>query len=235
MRVRAPDVGAHHQEIVMATAASEVSRAILDYWFSSLDDTVLLDREQEPFRTCFARWYGKQPAIDSEIRARFEPALLAATRDGAQWDREVADWQREPLGLLALVILLDQFPRNMYRDSARMYAYDDLALGVTALAIREYEQRSLSLVQRMFLYVPLMHAENLTLQQAMVARFESLVALAAEKSPQNKAFFEFSLDYAYRHRQVIETFGRFPHRNAILGRTSTPAELEFLKRDGSSF
>jgi len=219
----------------MVTQAAEFSRAILEYWFSSLDDLVLLDRQSEPFRSCFARWYGKQPAIDDEIRARFEPTLLAATRDGGRWDQEVAQWQREPLGLLALVVLLDQFPRNMYRDTARMYAYDDLALCVTAVAIREYEERPLTLVQRMFLYVPLMHSENLTLQQAMVARFEGLVELAALRSPQNKAFFEFALDYARRHLQVVKTFGRFPHRNAILGRISTPSELEFLKREGSSF
>lgn len=219
----------------MITPAAEVSQTILEYWFSSLNDEVLLDRQSEPFSTCFARWYGKQPAIDQEIRDRFEPILLAVTKDGARLDREVAAWQQAPLGLLALVVLLDQFPRNMYRDSARMYAHDDLALSVTTLAIREYEERTLTLVQRMFLYVPLMHAENLTLQQAMVAKFESLVEQAALRSPQNKAFFEFALDYARRHLHVVQTFGRFPHRNAILGRTSTPAELAFLEQEGSSF
>lgn len=219
----------------MVTRVAQISQQILEYWFASLDDTVSLDRRSEPFSTCFARWYGKQPAIDAEIRSRFERALLAATRDGAAWERELADWRRAPMGLLALVILLDQFPRNMYRDSARMYAYDELGLSVTTLAIREYEEHPLSLVQRMFLYVPLMHSENLTIQQAMVARFESLVALAASRSPRNVEFFEFALDYARRHRQVVETFGRFPHRNAILGRASTPPELEFLKSDGSSF
>jgi uncharacterized protein (DUF924 family) len=217
----------------MSTAA--LAQSILDYWFASLDDTTVLDRQVEPFATCFARWYGKQPAIDAEIRARFEPALLSITRDGAHWDDTIASWQRAPLGLLALVILLDQLPRNMYRESPRMYAHDDLALAVTTLAIREYETHALSLVQRMFLCVPLMHVENPTLQQAMVARFEGLAALAADRSPHNAGFFGFALDYARRHRDVIETFGRFPHRNAILGRTSTPAELEFLTRDGSSF
>jgi uncharacterized protein (DUF924 family) len=219
----------------MIKSAAEMSRNIIEYWFASLDDSVLLDRQSEPFSTCFARWYGKQPAIDDEIRTKFEPALLAVTKAGAHWDRDVADCQQTPLGLLALVVLLDQFPRNMYRDSARMYAHDDLALSVTTLAIREYEERPLSLVQRMFLYVPLMHSENLTIQEAMVARFESLVELAAQRSPQNKAFFEFALDYARRHRQVVEKFGRFPHRNLILGRASTPAEVEFLKTEGSSF
>jgi uncharacterized protein (DUF924 family) len=217
------------------STSEEFSRAILDYWFSSLDDAAPLDRQLEPFRTCFARWYGKQAAIDDEIRTRFEPALLSATRDGSRWEQEVADWQSRPLGLLALVVLLDQFPRNMYRDSARMYAYDHLALSVTSVAIREYEALPLSLVQRMFLYVPLMHIESLTLQQAMVARFEGLAALAVERSPHNAGFFAFALDYARRHRDVIESFGRFPHRNAILGRTSTALELAFLKQDGSSF
>ena len=219
----------------MSASIRELSQEILDYWFSSLDDTTTLDRQVEPFRTCFARWYGKEPAIDDEIRTRFEPALVAATRDGGRWDREVADWQRAPLGLLSLVILLDQLPRNMYRGSARMYTHDALALGVTTLAIREYEAQPLSLVQRLFLYVPLMHVESATLQQQMVARFESLAASATAQSPHNTGFFEFALQYARRHRDVVETFGRFPHRNAILGRTSTPQELEFLKRDDANF
>jgi len=91
----------------MVTPVADASRTILDYWFSSLDDAVLLNRQNEPFGTCFARWYGKDPAIDEEIRTRFEPVLLATTQDGARWDAEVATWQREPLGLLALVVLLD--------------------------------------------------------------------------------------------------------------------------------
>lgn len=219
----------------MLASAEHLSRSILEYWFSSLDDASSLDRQLEPFRTCLARWYGKQPAIDDEIRARFEPALLAVTGNGRRWDEEVAHWQQTPLGLLALVILLDQFPRNIYRDSARMYAHDALALTVTTAAIREYEEQTLSLVQRMFLYVPLMHVENLTLQQAMVVRFEALVTLATERSPQNVGFFEFALDYARRHRDVVATFGRFPHRNAILGRQSTASELEFLERHDSRF
>jgi uncharacterized protein (DUF924 family) len=116
-----------------------------------------------------------------------------------------------------------------------MYAHDPLALSVATLAIREYEQAPLSLVQRMFLYLPLMHAESRTLQRAMVARFERLVELAATRSPHNAGFFEFALGYARRHLAVVEQFGRFPHRNEILGRRSTAEELEFLKRDDSRF
>src|SRR5687768_8202445 len=219
----------------MSTSREEFSRAILEYWFASIDDRAALDQQVEPFRTCFARWYGKDSAIDAEIRERFEPVLLAATRDGRDWDREVAEWQRAPLGLVALVILLDQFPRNMYRDSAAMYAHDHLALSVASIAVREYEAEPLLLVQRMFLYMPFMHVENPTLQQAMVQKFESLVRLAAERSPQNVGFFSYALDYAKKHRDIVETFKRFPHRNVILGRTSTAPELEFLKQAGSSF
>ena len=219
----------------MATSREESARALLEYWFSSLDDATPLDRQVEPFRTCFARWYGKEPAIDAEIRARFEPLLLEVTRNGHDWESELAEWRHAPLGSLALVILLDQLPRNMYRDTAQMYTHDQLALSVATLAIREYETAQLSLVQRMFLYVPLMHVENLTLQQTMVARFETLARLAAERSRENVSFFSFALEYAKKHRDVVANFGRFPHRNAILGRASTALELEFLKQEGSSF
>lgn len=219
----------------MIEERTELSRSILNYWFSSLDDGSSLAREAEPFRTCYARWYGKEASIDAEIRQRFEPALQAVCAQGPSWDRELSAWQVEPNGLLALTILLDQFPRNMYRDTARMYESDALSLVVATQAIREYEHAALSLVQRMFLYVPLMHAENLTLQETMVARFEALSELALVRSPANAGFFRFALDYARRHRDVVRRFGRFPHRNAILGRTSTPEELEFLERDDARF
>lgn len=219
----------------MAESREESAGALLEYWFSSLDDRTPLDRQVEPFRTCFARWYGKDPAIDAEIRARFEPLLLDVTRNGLDWPSELAEWRRAPLGSLALVILLDQLPRNMYRETAQMYAHDQLALTVATLAISEYETAPLSLVQRMFLYVPLMHVENLTLQQAMVTKFEALARLAAERSRENVSFFNFALEYAKKHRDVIANFGRFPHRNVILGRASTAPELEFLKQEGSRF
>ena len=217
------------------TATGALAREILEHWFATLDDATALDRETEPFRTCFLRWYGKKPEIDDEIRARFQPALAAVTRDGASWDRQLEAWRRQPKGLLALVILLDQFPRNMFRDTPAMYEHDPLALAVTTIAIAEYENEELSLVERMFLYVPLMHVENVTLQQAMLARFESLVPLARTRSPKNVPFFEFALGYAARHLEVVQRFGRFPHRNAILGRASTAEEVEFLAGADSGF
>lgn len=211
------------------------STRILDYWFDSLDDSSALDPEVVPFKSCFPRWYGKRPDIDDEIRAEFRPTLEAVTRDGARWEQLVDEWRSSPGGLLGLVILLDQLPRNMYRDTPGMYAHDALALSVATTAVREYEDAPLSLVRRMFLYVPFMHAEDLTLQQLTVRRFEELVELASVRSSHNRRFFEQALDFARRHLEVIARFGRFPHRNEILGRRSTPEEVELLRRPGYRF
>jgi uncharacterized protein (DUF924 family) len=216
-------------DIVMTTTAAEHAASILEYWFSTLDDAASLDRNAEPFRACYQRWYGKDPAIDAEIKSRFEPLLLETAKDGRNLDELTAQLRKAPHGLLALVVLLDQMPRNMYRSTAAMYAHDPLALAVALAAIREYEQdETLPLVRRMFLYVPLMHVENLTLQEYMLARFDDLVVRAATRSPQNRQFFEFARDYARRHVEVVSKFGRFPHRNEILNRQSTAAEKAFL-------
>jgi uncharacterized protein (DUF924 family) len=191
---------------------------ILDYWFADLDDTSALDRQREPFRTCYARWYGKDPAIDQEIRETFEPALLQVTGQGAGWSARLQRWAEVPRGLLALTVLLA------------------LSLSVTTLALHQLEpDEGLPLVQRMFLYVPLMHTEDLTLQQAMVQHFERLVELARTRSPQNVGFFEFALGYARKHEEVIARYGRFPHRNELLGRHSTPEEQEYLRQEGAGF
>ncbi len=235
LRARAKVTPMSDQIHLTVPVVHALSGAILEYWFSSLNDASPLDPENEPFSSCYARWYGKQNAIDEEIRTRFELPLRATTRDGSRWEEELERWRSAPYGLLALLILLDQLPRNMYRNSPAMYAHDPLALSVATLAIREYEDAPLSLVQRMFLYVPLMHAENLTIQQLMVRRFESLLDLAEERSPHNRRFFEYALRYARLHLEVIERFGRFPHRNEILGRRSSDEEIEFLKREDARF
>ncbi len=212
-----------------------LSREILDYWFATIDDATPLDREKEPFRRCFARWYGKRPEIDAEIRERFEPALEAVTNQGRDWERHVEEWRRVPDGLVALTILLDQLPRNMYRDTAQMYAHDPLALIVAAQVLGEPDSDARPLARRMFLLVPFMHVENVTLQQMMVARFEELVEDARTRSPGNVGFYEGALDFARRHLTIVAEYGRFPHRNALLGRTSTPAELELLRGGHAGF
>jgi uncharacterized protein (DUF924 family) len=210
------------------------SEALVSFWFGTMDDSTMLNREAEPFSTYFQRWYGKSPKVDAQIRAEFEGDLLEVTRDGRQWDAIAREWAAQPQGLLALTILLDQIPRNIYRDTKEMYTHDVLGLLVSDLARTKGVDR-LPLTQQMFLSVPLMHVENLTIQQRMLADFERFVELAQTRSSQNVGFWKFALDYAKRHVDVIQKYGRFPHRNAILGRTSTDAETEFLKSSDAYF
>jgi uncharacterized protein (DUF924 family) len=208
--------------------------AILSYWFGPMDDSTVLNRESEPFATYFQRWYGKNPKVDAQIRAEFEDDLLAVTRDGRQWDATVREWSAQPQGLLALTILLDQIPRNIYRDTKGMYATDILGLLVSELA-RARGVDALPLTHQMFLSVPLMHAENLAIQHRMLADFERFAELARTRSPNNVGFYKFALDFAKRHVDVIAKYGRFPHRNTILGRASSEAETEFLKSSDAYF
>jgi len=164
-----------------------------------------------------ARWYKKDDAFDAEIRDRFEPAHHAAARG------EYADWAESaegaPEGSLALLILLDQFPRNIYRDSAHAFAADGLAVRIAVRAIDAGHDRATPMPMRIFFYMPLEHSEGLGLQARSCALFE-----AAGNG-------EY-LRYAILHRDIIARFGRFPHRNACLGRVSTPEEIEFLASGG---
>ena len=206
--------------------------AILDFWFGPLDDSSLLDREREPFRTQFLRWYGKRPEIDDAIGDRFG-SLLRSVSEGRGWAERVDRWAQVPKGLLALTVLLDQFPRNIYRESPRMYRWDSLGLLVSEAA--RAEAKDYTLVERMFAWVPVMHAECPTLQHTMLEAFEQLVEDAYDKSPHNVGFFEFARDFARRHVEIVDRFGRFPHRNAILGRRNRGEEASFLAAGNAGF
>lgn len=167
-----------------------------------------------------ARWFRKDPAFDQRLREQFLPLIEQALRG------ELTDWDHTPWGGLARVLLLDQFTRNVFRDSARAFEGDALALRA-ALDLLPRAEEQLSTLERWFVLMPLEHAEDLAMQTRCVALFETL---AAEDTRLKEA-----LDYAIRHRDVIERFGRFPHRNELLGRASTPEEIEFLKQPGSRF
>jgi uncharacterized protein (DUF924 family) len=162
-----------------------------------------------------ARWWRKDPSFDEEIRARFAALHAALERD------ELEDWKRTPRGTLAYVIVLDQFSRNMFRDTPRMFASDARARAAVHEAIARCDDVALSSVERGFLYMPLMHSEKLAEQEQSVALYGALDT--------------GQLSFARQHRDIVERFGRFPHRNAILGRASTPEELAFLEQPGSSF
>ncbi len=163
------------------------------------------------------QWFTRDGAFDDAIRRRF--AALCGRAAGGALD----DWQDTAEGALALVILLDQFPRNMFRDDPRAFATDGQARAVARTAIERGLDAELSETQRKFLYMPFQHSEDLADQRLSVR-------LVAEQCSDEK-----TLDYARQHLEVIERFGRFPHRNAVLGRESSPEEIAFLQQPGASF
>jgi uncharacterized protein (DUF924 family) len=161
-------------------------------------------------------WYRKNPAIDAAITERFG-ATYEALKTGVP-----PDWLAEPKGMLAAIIVLDQFPRNMFRDDARAFATDQAALALAKRAISEGTDMRLAPEQRAFIYLPFQHAETRDDQARSIELFTAL------GNPNN-------LDFALRHQAIIACFGRFPHRNSVLGRASTAEELAFLQEPGSSF
>ena len=162
------------------------------------------------------QWFVKDDSVDQRIRQRF----LVTHRAASQC--ELAHWRETPEGRLAEVIVLDQFSRNLFRGEAGAFAQDALALALAQEAIRTRADRSLPPAQRAFLYMPFMHSESKTIH-------EEAVKLFAQPGLEN------NLDFERRHKAIIDRFGRYPHRNAVLGRKSTPEEVEFLKSPGSSF
>ncbi|MEF2551566.1 DUF924 family protein [Aurantimonas sp. A2-1-M11] len=161
------------------------------------------------------RWFAKDDAFDATIRHRFGDIYEQA----AAGDRDT--WIEEPTGALALVILLDQFPRNIFRNSPRAFATDDKALAIARIALERRDDRIVGEDLNAFLAIPLMHSEDLADQEACVAWMEKIGELANQKA-------------AEEHRDIIARFGRFPHRNAVLGRQSTAEEREFLESGGFS-
>ena len=172
------------------------------------------------------QWFQKNDAFDAELRQRFTATIDAALAGG------LADWPATDEGWLAKLIVLDQFTRNAFRGQAKSFAGDPLALQTAMEGIQAGQDQSLPPMARIFAYLPLEHAEDPLMQARSVALFD---ALAAAPLAEPKAFFVNTADYARRHQEVIERFGRFPHRNAILGRASTAQEQDYLAQPGSGF
>jgi uncharacterized protein (DUF924 family) len=192
---------------------------VLQFWLGS-------STGEPPSADTRTRWWKKDEAFDAEIRRRFGTLHERACIGGLD------DWAESPRGCLALVIVLDQFSRNLHRGSPRAWAQDDQALEHVERALARGDDGELAPFERLFLYMPMMHAEHLAAQNRCV---EVIGTLAREAPEPLRAGFENNLDFAVQHRDIIERFGRFPHRNEVLGRTSTAEELEFLKQPGSSF
>lgn len=173
-----------------------------------------------------AQWFTKDEAFDAELRRRFGPTIAAA-RAG-----QLDDWAQDAEGRLALLIVLDQFTRNACRGQPDSFAADPQALAVALEGIARGDDQRVPPMARIFCYLPLEHAEDAAMQARSVALF---AALRDAPDAEPKAFFDVTLDFARKHQDVIERFGRFPHRNAILGRESTADELAYLAQPGAGF
>jgi uncharacterized protein (DUF924 family) len=210
-----PAEAAHPEFAALPALAAE----ILDFW---LGDGLALGWPSQPLNE---RWFRGGAALDAEIKARFGPQVLLAVQGGLQ------DWEAQPHSRLALVLLLDQFTRNVFRGTAQAFAGDARAQQLTLQTLARQQDLALPWVGRVFMYMPLMHAEDSALQARCVDCFSKLVAdaPAALKAP-----LQGNLDFARQHQDIIARFGRFAYRNAALGRTSTAEEVEFL-RSGPRF
>ena len=193
---------------------------VLDFWFGDLDDR----GEAHPAKE--AEWFGKSPAFDAEILRRFKGLYEELARG------EHADWLEDPRGRLATVVVLDQLSRNMFRGDAQMYAADERALALALEGLARGDDRSLQLAERVFLYMPLMHAEDVGHQERCVAL---MTALRASAPASLREKYALHVKFAGLHRDVVARFGHFPHRNDILGRPTTPEEAVFLQGPNSSF
>ena len=189
------------------------AQAVLDFWFGA-------DRTPEHGQVR-AEWFRKDAAFDAQIAQRFGGIVSSALAGG------LTHWDAQPAGRLARIVVLDQFTRNMFRDTAEAFAGDALALATARKMIEEGLDATLRPEQRVFVYLPFEHHESVAMQDESVRLLSALISEAPA--------LQNMLDYAHKHHAVVARFGRFPHRNAVLDRMSTAEELTFLQEPGSRF
>ncbi|MEM6988475.1 MAG: DUF924 family protein [Pseudomonadota bacterium] len=202
------------------TMDSDHIAAILSFWFGPIADGDVVDGSKREM------WFNGTPALDAEITNNFlgvyEDALAGSC----------SQWQHTAQGSLALVVLLDQFPLNMFRRSARAFESEHAAVAACEHAIEHGQDTELAFVERTFLYMPLMHAESTQHQAASVRHYSALV----DAVPTNlREPAERTLSFAKSHSDIVSQFGRFPHRNKVLGRESRPEEIAFLDDNPASY
>ncbi len=185
----------------MSAVRMAAADAVLQFWFEELAPE---------------DWFRKDPSLDRRIAARFESTLAAAARC------ELFHWRDSAHGRLAEVLVLDQFSRNIHRDTAAAFANDALALALAQEAVARGCDLELPVPKRVFLYLPWMHSESALLHEQALQLFAT-------------PGMEKNLEFEHRHKAIIDRFGRYPHRNDALGRISTPEEIEFLSQPGSAF
>lgn len=199
----------------------ERAKEILEFWFGPEEE---LGWDFDPAR--YELWFGRSAETDRLVTERFGEDAHAAAAG------ELDDWAATPRGRMALLLLLDQFPRHIHRGRPEAFAQDPKAQALVVEGLALGHDQALSPIERSFFYLPLEHAENRELQARSVELYQALADAAPEAVKDRYLSF---LDYAIRHKEIIDRFGRFPHRNAILGRESTEKEEAFLLLPGSSF
>lgn len=201
------------------TPVNDISE-IIDYWFGQLD--------QDGFSSAEAnqKWWSGTDEIDLEISHRFESLIQSAFK------HELDEWKETSLGQLALIILLDQFTRNIYRGTEQAFSGDHHALEICKQGLSRKFDLELPIEYRVFFYMPLEHSENLEDQELCI---RLLSALKRECPESKQQLIDSYVGFAQQHKQIIEQFGRFPHRNAALNRTNTAEELAYLENDHASF
>jgi len=187
---------------------------LLHFWFGDLGRADLPSSDRTNL------WFGESEKLKNDMLQQFSNEYQAATND------QLTDWKKTPRGRLALIILLDQFPRWAYRNTPNAFSQDKTAQELCVEGLRKRMDQSLTLIERVFFYMPLVHAEDPQQQEKSIQLFQNLVALSLTETTQ---VYQLFLAYAYAHFRVIKEFGRFPQRNHILGRESTEAEVAFLK------
>jgi uncharacterized protein (DUF924 family) len=193
---------------------------LLDWWFGSAESPAEITKAKN------ALWFGKKKSQDADAFHRFGGLVELALKGG------LSQWAETPQGWLALVLLLDQLPRMIYRNTPHAYSGDKRAQALVSDGLRREQDLALTPLQRTFIYLVLEHTEDLAAQDDAIARLAALPDLLPVP---DQRFFVQALDYAKKHRVVIERFGRYPHRNDVLGRESTADELLFLEQPGARF
>ncbi|OGT40179.1 MAG: hypothetical protein A3F12_07960 [Gammaproteobacteria bacterium RIFCSPHIGHO2_12_FULL_38_14] len=186
---------------------------ILQFWFGHLGSADLPTSDRTTL------WFGENDTIKSQLlqfQEIFEQAITS----------KIDDWKSTPRGCLTLIILLDQFPRHLYRNTSKAIAYDSKALELAEEGVKNKFDQSLTLIERVFFYMPFVHSEDATIQEKSIRLYQELVTLSMEET---KQIYQLFLAYAYAHFRMIKEFGRFPQYNKLLSRESTEAELAFLK------
>lgn len=195
------------------------AKTVLDFWFGDNSGDIPVEQQK--------KWFVSDQEFDALIKKQFTMTLLAGSRG------ELDEWELTPTGRLAFVILLDQFPRNIFRSTANAFLYDEKALSLARDGIEFKHDIALTIFQRVFLYMPYQHSESLKVQQQSIELFAALAAQA--KSQAEKSFTKSCYQFALQHHELIQRFGRFPHRNSVLGRQSTADEKAYLTGGGARF